>query len=90
MNYINDRVTGSLLLSNNNKQYTSSNLSIHIMKIFSKIYDISISAVELRHYDSTYINYLVKQKELTVNEHGKICEIINHSYEKNKKYAYCL
>ena len=89
MNYINDRVTGSLLLYNN-KQYTSSNLSIHIMRIFSKIYDISISAVELRHYDSTYINYLVKQKELTVNEHGKICEIINHFYEENKKYAYCL
>jgi hypothetical protein len=55
------------------------------MKIFSKIYDISISAVELRHYDSTYINYLVKQKELTVNKHRKICEIINHSYEENKK-----
>ncbi len=33
------------------------------MRIFSKIYDISISAVELRHYYSTYINYLVKQKE---------------------------
>jgi len=28
------------------------------MRVFSKIYDISISAVELRHY-------LVKQKELT-------------------------
>ncbi len=43
----------------------SGNLSIHIMRIFSKIYDISISAVELRHYYSTYINYLVKHKELT-------------------------
>ncbi len=30
------------------------------MRVFSKIYDISISAVELRHYYSTYINYLVK------------------------------
>ena len=35
--------------------YTS---SIHIMKFFTKIYDISISAVELRHY-------LVKHKKLT-------------------------
>ena len=59
-NYINDRISGNLLLDNDNKQYTSSNLSIHIMRIFSKIYDISISAVELRHYYSTYINYLVK------------------------------
>jgi hypothetical protein len=89
-NYINDRISGCLLLDNNNKQYNSSNLSIHIMKIFSKIYDISISAVELRHYYSTYINYLVKQKELTEKEHRKICDMMNHSYEENKKYAYCL
>jgi hypothetical protein len=89
-NYINDRITGSLLLDNDNKQYTSSNLSIHIMRIFSKIYDISISAVELRHYYSTYINYLVKQKELTEKEHRKICDMMDHSYEENKKYAYCL
>ncbi len=45
-NYINDRISGCLLLDNNNKQYNSSNLSIHIMRIFNKIYDISISAVE--------------------------------------------
>jgi hypothetical protein len=89
-NYINDRISGCLLLDNNNKQYNSSNLSIHIMRIFNKIYDISISAVELRHYYSTYINYLVKQKELTEKEHRKICDMMNHSYEENKKYAYCL
>jgi hypothetical protein len=89
-NYINDRISGCLLLDNNNKQYNSSNLSIHIMKIFSKIYDISISAVELRHYYSTYINYLVKQKELTEKQHRNICDMMNHSYEENKKYAYCL
>jgi hypothetical protein len=46
------------------------------MRIFSKIYDISISAVELRHYYSTYINYLVKHKELTEKEHRKICDIM--------------
>ncbi len=60
------------------------------MRIFSKIYDISISAVELRHYYSTYINYLVKQKELTEKQHRNICDMMNHSYEENKKYAYCL
>jgi len=89
-NYINDRISGCLLLDNDNKQYTSSNLSIHIMRVFSKIYDISISAVELRHYYSTYINYLVKQKVLTEKEHRNICDMMNHSYEENKKYAYCL
>ena len=89
-NYINDRISGYLLLDNDNKQYTSSNLSIHIMRVFSKIYDISISAVELRHYYSTYINYLVKQKVLTEKEHRNICDMMNHSYEENKKYAYCL
>jgi hypothetical protein len=60
------------------------------MRIFNKIYDISISAVELRHYYSTYINYLVKQKELTEKQHRNICDMMNHSYEENKKYAYCL
>ena len=39
-------------------------------------------AVELRHY-------LVKQKELTEKEHRNICDMMNHSYEENKKYAYC-
>jgi hypothetical protein len=82
-NYINDRISGCLLLDN--KQYNSSNLSIHIMRIFSKIYDISISAVELRHYYSTYINYLVKQKELTEKQHRNICHMMNHSYEENNK-----
>jgi uncharacterized protein (UPF0332 family) len=57
------------------------------MRVFSKIYDISISAVELRHYYSTYINYLVKHKELTEKEHRKICDMMNHSYEENKKMS---
>ena len=60
------------------------------MKLFSKIYDISISAVELRHYYSTYINYLVKHKKINIDEHRKICHMMNHSYEENKKYAYLL
>ena len=55
-------IYGSLLLDNDNKQYIS---SIHIMKFFTKIYDISISALELRHYYSTFIYYLVKHKKLT-------------------------
>lgn len=55
------------------------------MRVFSKIYEISISAVELGHYYSRYINYLVKQKELTEKEHRKIYDM-----KKIKKYAYCL
>jgi hypothetical protein len=89
-NYIQDRLEGPLLLDNDNKEYTSSTLRIHIMKVFNKIYEISFSGVELRHYYSTYINYLVKHKELSIEEHKKICEMMNHSYEENKKYAYLL
>ena len=32
----------------------------------------------------------VEGKELTEKEHRKICDMMNHSYEENKKYAYCL
>ena len=60
------------------------------MKTFNKIYDISFSGVELRHYYSTYINYLVKHKKITIDEHRHICDMMNHSYEENKKYAYLL
>lgn len=88
--YIKDRKSGSFLLNNNNEPYNSPNLSIHIMQVFNKIYGISISAVELRHYYSTYINYLVKNKKLTEKEHRDICNMMNHSYEENKKYSYDL
>jgi len=88
--YIHDRTNGPLLLDNDNKEYDTSTLKIHIMKVFNKIYEISFSGVELRHYYSTYINYLVKHKEITIQEHMQICEMMNHSYEENKKYAYLL
>ena len=39
------------------------------MKVFNKIYDISFSGVELRHYYSTYINYLVKMKQMTIDRY---------------------
>jgi hypothetical protein len=88
--YIKDRNNESLILSDNNKSLSNSALRIHIMKVFNKIYDISFSGVELRHYYSTYINYLVKMKQMTIEEHRKICNMMNHSYEENKKYAYLL
>ena len=88
--YIQHRNTGVLLLNNENKQYNISTFRIHIMKVFNNIYDISFSGVELRHYYSTYINYLVKIKKLSNDEHRIICNMMNHSYEENKKYAYFL
>jgi len=88
--YIEERKTGSLLLDNKNKEYNISTFRIHIMKIFNKIYDISFSGLELRHYYSTYINYLVKKKKKTIEEHREICHKMNHSYEENKKYTYLL
>ena len=88
--YIEERKTGSFLLDNDNKEYEISTFRIHIMKIFNMIYDISFSGVELRHYYSTYINYLVKMNKITIDEHRIICNMMNHSYEENKKYAYLL
>ena len=88
--YIEERNFGSFLLDNENKEYEITTFRIHIMKVFNKIYDISFSAVELRQYYSTFINYLVKNKQMTIEEHRNICYMMNHSYEENKKYAYLL
>ena len=82
---IKDRNNNFLLLCDNNKQLSISAFRIHIMKVFNKIYDISFSGVELRHYYSTYINYLVKMKKMSIDEHKMICNMMNHSYEENKK-----
>jgi len=70
------------------KEYTASSLSIFIMKTFNKIYGISISAVEIRRLYSTYLKEEVIKGNITEEEHRKICEKMNHSYEENKKYAY--
>jgi len=77
-----------LLLNENNKQFSSSGLSIFIMKTFQKIYNISISAVEIRRFYSTYLKNEVANGNLTEQEHRDISYKMNHSYEENKKYAY--
>jgi hypothetical protein len=77
-----------LLLNNDNKEFSNSSLSIFIMKTFNKIYNISISAVEIRRLYSTYLQKEVKKGNITEEKHRKICEMMNHSYEENKKYAY--
>ena len=77
-----------LLLNNENKEFSNSSLSIFIMKTFNKIYNISISAVEIRRLYSTYLQKEVKKGDITEEKHRKICEMMNHSYEENKKNAY--
>jgi hypothetical protein len=87
---INNRNTDDkhLLLNNDNKEYSSSSLSTFIMKTFDKIYGISISAVEIRRLYSTYLKEEAKNGNITEEKHRIICEMMNHSYEENKKYAY--
>ena len=77
-----------LLSNKDNKEYSNSSLSIFIMKTFNKIYGISISAVEIRRLYSTYLQKEVKKGNITEDKHRMICEMMNHSYEENKKYAY--
>ena len=77
-----------LLLNNDNNEYSNSYLSIFIMKTFNKIYGISISAVEIRRLYSTYLQKEVKNGNITEEKHRLICQMMNHSYEENKKHAY--
>jgi hypothetical protein len=77
-----------LLLNDHYKEFSNSSLSIFIMKTFNKIYGISISAVEIRRLYSTYLQKEVKDGNITEEQHRIICEMMNHSYEENKKYAY--
>ena len=77
-----------LLLNNDNNEFSNSSLSIFIMKTFNKIYGISISAVEIRRLYSTYLQKEVKNGNITEEKHRIISEMMNHSFEENKKYAY--
>jgi len=88
INERNDIDDNHLLLNNKNKHYKSNELSFTIMKIYKKIYGIAISAVEIRRLYSTYLKNQVIKKELTNEEHKKIAEMMNHSYEENQKYSY--
>ena len=76
------------LLSNNNNQFSSSGLSLFIMKTFKKAFNYSISAVEIRRLYSTYLKNQFTNGIITEQEHRNICYMMNHSYEENKKYAY--
>jgi len=66
------------------KEYTSSTLSKTIIKIFNKIYGISISALEIRRLYSTYMS----NKYLNNYHRIEICNKMNHSVEENMKYVY--
>lgn len=78
-----------LLLNNHNKHYKyGSDLSRDIMLVFKKIYKLSISAVEIRRFYCTYLKYSVKNGDMTEEQHRKISDMMNHTYEENLKYSY--
>ena len=58
------------------------------MLVFKKIYKVSISAVEIRRFYCTYLKYEVKNGDITEEQHRKISEMMNHTYEENLKYSY--
>jgi hypothetical protein len=58
------------------------------MLVYKKIYKISISAVEIRRLYCTYLKYQVEDGYMTEQEHRKIAEMMNHTYEENLKYSY--
>jgi len=78
-----------LLLNYKNNYYKyGSDLSRDIMLVFKKIYKVSISAVEIRRFYCTYLKYEVKNGDMTEEQHRKISEMMNHTYEENLKYSY--
>ena len=78
-----------LLLDKDNKPYkNASKLSCDIMLVFKKIYKVSISAVEIRRLYATYLKYEVINGRMKEDEHRKIADMMNHTYEENLKYAY--
>ena len=58
------------------------------MNTFYKIYNVSISAVEIRRLYATYLKNLAENKLITIREHKDISDMMNHNYEENKKYSY--
>lgn len=76
------------LLSSNKAQLTQIQLSKLIMNTFYKIYNVSISAVEIRRLYATHLKKLAENKLITIREHKDICDMMNHNYEENKKYSY--
>ena len=61
-----------------------------VLYCFKKIYGIAISALEIRKLYSTYLKNNVSIGLMTEEEHRIHADMMNHSYEENKKYAYNL
>lgn len=85
---ISNKNNNDFLLSNNNKQFTQNELSKFIMNTFYKIYNVSISAVEIRRFYATHLKSLFDKNLISEKEHRDISDMMNHNYEENKKYAY--
>lgn len=76
------------LLSLHKNQLTQTQLSKLVMETFYKIYNVSISAVEIRRLYASHLKKLSENKLITIREHKDICDMMNHNYEENKKYSY--
>jgi hypothetical protein len=76
------------LLSNNGSQFSQNQLSKLIMNLTFKIYDISISALEIRRLYATHLKSLFDSKIISEKEHREFSDMMNHNYEENKKYSY--
>jgi hypothetical protein len=66
----------------------SSKLSCDIMLVFKNIYNLFISAVEIRRFYYTYFKYEVINDRMIEDEHRKIVDMMNHSYQESLDYAY--
>jgi hypothetical protein len=58
------------------------------MLVFKKIYNLSISAVEIRRFYYTYLKYEIINGQMIKNEHREIADMMNHSYQESLDYAY--
>jgi len=69
-----------LLLKKNNKPFTKSELSLNIMKVYKKIYGITISAVEIRRLYLIYLKNQVSIGKMTENEYIEKTKMMNYNY----------
>jgi hypothetical protein len=58
------------------------------MLVFKKIYNLSISAVEIRRFYYIYFKYEIINDRMIEDEHRKIVDMMNHSYQESLDYAY--
>jgi hypothetical protein len=58
------------------------------MLVFKNIYNLSISAVEIRRFYYTYLKYKIINGQMIKNEHREIADMMNNSYQESLDYVY--